>query len=251
MFHPGEHLGPYTLVRKIGRGNFGVVWLAERRTQFSTTQFALKLPIDDDVNLDTIRQEAEVWAKVGSHPNVLPLMYADVYDGQVVIVSQYAPDGSLAEWLKRHGGHAPSMRSAVEMADGIMAGLQHLHSQRIIHRDLKPRNILLQGETPRLADFGLARILQTSISSNIVAGTPAYMAPEAFRGHRSEKTDLWSAGVILYELVAGKLPYPQSDTESLAWAIINEKPEPLPNNLPPPMGHIIERALQKDPWPEV
>ncbi|HEY7910337.1 MAG TPA: right-handed parallel beta-helix repeat-containing protein [Blastocatellia bacterium] len=247
MFHPGEQLGPYTLVRKIGRGNFGVVWLAERRTQFSTTQFALKLPIDDDVNLDTIRQEAEVWAKVGSHPNVLPLMYADVYDGQVVIVSQYAPDGSLAEWLKRYGGHAPSMRSAVEMADGIMAGLQHLHSQRIIHRDLKPRNILLQGETPRLADFGLARILQTSISSNIVAGTPAYMAPEAFRGHRSEKTDLWSAGVILYELVAGKLPYPQTDTESLAWAIINEKPEPLPTNLPPPMGHIIERALQKDP----
>jgi serine/threonine protein kinase len=174
-------------------------------------------------------------------------MYADVYGDQVVIVSQYAPDGSLAEWLKRNGGHAPSMRAAIEMADGIMAGLHHLHSQRIIHRDLKPRNILLQGETPRLADFGLARVLQTSISSNVVAGTPAYMAPEAFRGQRSEKTDLWSAGVILYELVAGKLPYPQTDTESIAWAIINEKPAPLPNSLPPPVGHIIDRALQKDP----
>ncbi len=247
MYRSGDSIGPYNLVRKIGRGNFGIVWLAEKRGQIATTQFALKLPLDDEVDLEAIKQEAALWSHVSGHPNILPIIEADIYDEQIVIASEYAPDGSLADWLKKHNGKAPTLEAAVEMAAGILAGLEHLHSKEITHRDLKPKNILLQGQTPRLADFGLARLLKASAQSNIIAGTPAYMAPEAFKGVRSEHTDLWAAAIIFYEMLVGRLPYTQQDTETLAWAIINSEPEPLPLSIPQPIREALSRALQKEP----
>jgi len=144
MAHPDEMIGPYTLVRKIGQGSFGVVWLAEKRTLIATTCFALKLARDEDVEIEAFKQEAAVWVRASGHPNVLTMIEADVYDGQIVIVSEYTPDGSLKNWLQRHGGGAPSVEAAVEMALYILAGLEHLHEQNIIHRDIKPYNILLQ-----------------------------------------------------------------------------------------------------------
>jgi serine/threonine protein kinase len=242
----GESVGPYTLIEKLGKGSFGQVWLAERRTAIATTQVALKTPVDDDVNIDAIRQEASVWAQASGHPNVLPIIEANIYDGQVVIVSEYAPDGSLVEWLNRQGGAAP-VGAAVEIMSGILSGLEHLHSRRIIHRDLKPANILLQGKTPRLADFGIARMLKTTSQSGVIAGTPAYMAPEAFDGKRTEQTDLWSAGVIFYQLLSGRLPFPQTDLTSLMGAIVTRNPDPPPAQAPPALHDFLTRALQKDP----
>lgn len=175
-------LGPYRLLTKLGRGSFGVVWLAEKQTAIATTKVALKLSRDQDIDLEAFKQEAAIWVQASGHPNVLPLIDADVYDDQYVIVSEYVPDGSLAKWLNQHGGKAPSIEAATEMAEGILAGLGHLHEQRIIHRDLKPDNILLQRDTPRLADFGIARLLRSGSSSTNISGTLLYMAPEAFDG---------------------------------------------------------------------
>lgn len=237
-------LGPYTLIDKIGRGAFGVVWLAEKRGAIITTRLALKLPHSEDVNLKAVRDEAAVWVHASGHPNVLPIIEADIYDGQVVIASEYAPDGSLRDWLRRHGGKAPSVEVAVEMTAGILAGLEHLHSRRIIHRDLKPDNILLQGQIPRLADFGIARVLKTT-NYTTVSGTPSYMAPEAFDGKHSEQTDLWAVGVILYQLLTGLLPFPQTDITSLIGAIVLRDPEPLPDALPSPLRDVVMRALRK------
>jgi serine/threonine protein kinase len=247
MPRPDDKIGPYTLVKQLGRGAFGVVWLAERRGAFATTKVALKLAIDEDPDLDAITQESQLWAKLAGHTNVLPIIEADKYDDQVVIVSEYAPGGSLESWLKNHNGRAPSLESALSMVNGILAGLEHLHGQHIIHRDLKPANILLQGETPRLADFGLARVLKSSGQSAGVAGTPAYMAPETFDGKRSEQSDIWSVGVILYQLLTGNLPYPQTEIISLIGALVRHKPVPLPESVPAPFHQIIDRALQKEP----
>ena len=104
MPQPETKIGPYTLVNKIGEGQFGVVWLAERRASLATTRFALKLPKTIDADIEEIKQEAEVWMNASGHPNILPIIEAEIYDEQVVIVSEYAPDGSLSVWLKRHGG---------------------------------------------------------------------------------------------------------------------------------------------------
>src|SRR5918911_175177 len=113
-------IGSYTLISEIGRGGFGVVWLAEKRTSIATTRFALKLARNEDVDIEVFKQEAAIWAQVSGHPNVLPIIEADIYDGQIVIVSEYAPDGSLSGWLGKHGGRAPSVESAVEMTMGIL-----------------------------------------------------------------------------------------------------------------------------------
>jgi formylglycine-generating enzyme required for sulfatase activity/tRNA A-37 threonylcarbamoyl transferase component Bud32 len=247
MIRAGDKIGPYTLVRRLGRGTFGVVWLAEKRTTLAATKVALKLPNDDDIDLEAVKREASVWVEASGHPNVLPIIDADIYDEQVVIVSEYAPDGSLNDWLKEHGGRAPTIEAAVEMTLGILDGLSHLHARRIIHRDLKPANILLQGRTPRLVDFGLARVLKTTSQSSNVSGTYAYMPPEAFDGKRSEQTDVWSAGVILYQMLTGNLPYPQTDDAALIGALLTREPEPPPDDLPAALREVLHRALQKNP----
>lgn len=247
MFRIGDTIGPYTLISKLGQGAFGVVWLAERRTAITTTKVAIKLPLDSDIDISVIKQEADLWVQACGHPNVLPIIEADVYEGQVVIVSEYALDGSLEAWLKPSNGLAPSIQVAVDVTSGILAGLNHLHSRRIIHRDLKPANILLQGTMPRLADFGIARMLKSTAQSSAIAGTPAYMAPEAFDGKRFEQTDLWSVGVIFYQLLTGHLPFPQSDMMSLLRAILLSETEPLPPSIPKPLREFLGRSLLKDP----
>jgi serine/threonine protein kinase len=247
MAKVGDRIGPYVLVDKLGRGAFGVVWLAEKRGAILTNQAALKMPNDEDVDLEAVRQEAEVWKLGGGHANVLPIIDADVYDGQVVFVSEYAPDGSLSTWLRRHGGIAPAFGAAARMVEGILAGLEHLHSRNIIHRDLKPDNILLQGETPRLADFGIARVIKsTNPYSVTISGIPYYMAPEVYRGKRTEQTDLWAVGVILYQLLAGSLPFQQEDPHSLMYAVLTEQPAPLPASTPGQLRDLVAKSLEKD-----
>jgi serine/threonine protein kinase len=247
MLSPGDRIGPYTLVHKLGRGSFGVVWLAERHTAIVKMQVALKLPLHEDIDFEVVKREARLWVEASGHPNVLPIIEADVYDDQIVIVSEYAPDGSLDEWLRQHRSKAPSIDSAVEIVSGILAGLEHLHSRLIIHRDLKPANILLQGGTPRLADFGLAGVLKSSASGSLTRGTPAYMAPEAFDGRCTEQTDLWSAGVILYQLLSGRLPFPQKEIAFLIGAITRNDPDPLAGSIPKSVQEVLAHALERIP----
>jgi serine/threonine protein kinase len=240
-------IGPYELLEFLGRGAFGEVWLAERDSAVTKSRLAVKLPLNTLVDLNAIRKEAEVWVRAGNHPNVLPMFEANIYDGQVVIVSEYAADGSLKQWLEKHGGKAPSIEQAVEMGTAILAGLEHLHSRGIVHRDLKPANILMQGECPRIADFGLARVLDPGATVTLAAGTPAYMAPEAFDGQRSVQTDLWSAGVILYQMLSGTLPFPSGDLMRFRKAIETEAPDPLPVSVPSALRQTVLSALDKDP----
>ena len=179
MFHENRQIGSYTLLRKLGKGGFGEVWLAERKSKFVTTKVAVKLPLDEQVDFDAIRQEAELWEQASGHANVLPIIDADIIDNQVIIVSEYADGGSLADKLKREGKFP--IKQAVEMTIGILNGLEFLHNKRIIHRDIKPANILLQSDNPRLADFGISRAMQTHAISSTIIGTEAYMSPESFK----------------------------------------------------------------------
>ncbi len=247
MFRENSQIGPYTLIRKLGRGGFGEVWLAERRAKFVTTKVAVKLPLQEQVDPEAIKQEATLWEQASGHPNVLPIIDADEYDGQIVIVSEYAPDGSLEQQLKENG--PMNISQALYTTVDILSGLDFLHSRRIIHRDLKPANILLQGETPRLSDFGISRALRTGVSSDSknVSGTFTYMAPEAFDGKRSVQTDIWSAGVNLYRFLTGKFPYPQKEPTALIAAIMMQEPEPLPADIPREIRQIIAKAMAKKP----
>ncbi|CAN5715203.1 hypothetical protein BH24ACI2_BH24ACI2_12930 [soil metagenome] len=177
----------------------------------------------------------------------MPIIDADEYEGQIVIVSEYAPDGSLDEWLKKHG--KMSVEKAVETTMKILDGLEFLHSRNIIHRDLKPANILLQGETPRLADFGISRALRTTASSQSsnISGTFAYMPAEGFDGKRSVQTDVWSVGVNLYQFLTGSLPFPQKEPSALIAAIMMREFAPLPDSIPQSLKNVIAKTLSKQP----
>jgi serine/threonine-protein kinase len=247
MLKTNDRIGPYQLNYKLGAGGFGEVWLAQDFSSSNPREVAVKTPIKSDVDLDALLQEATVWARVTGHPNVLEFLAARVFDGQIVLVSEYAPDGSLADWLKRHSGRAPSVEVALEMALGILAGLEHLHARSIIHRDLKPDNALLQGTTPRLADFGISRVFKSTSKSAVTAGTPLYMAPEAFNRKRNQQTDLWSVGAMLYQMLSGRLPFEGNDMAELYGAILNEEPAPLPVNVPEWLRQVVAKALTKDP----
>jgi len=245
MFREGQQIGAYTLIGKLGKGGFGEVWLAEKRSQFIVKRVAVKLPLDDQVNFDAIRQEAQLWEAASGHPNVLPIIDADVYDGQVCIVSEYADGGSLHDRLKNES--KLSAKDSVEMTIGILNGLEFLHSRKIIHRDIKPQNILLQENTPRLADFGISRAMNTTAVSSQIIGTDAYMSPEAFDGKRNVQTDIWSVGVVLYQLLKGSLPFPQEHPTERMFAVLTKNFEPLGNEFPFDLCRIVEKALQKQP----
>lgn len=246
-FYDGQQIGPYILIKKLGKGGFGEVWLAEKRTQLVTKKVAVKLPFDNQVNLETIRQEATLWEQASGHPNVLPIIDADVYDGHIIIVSEYAPDGSLADLLKKEG--RLSVEKSIEMIDRILAGLEFLHSRKIIHRDLKPDNVLLQGETPRLADFGISRVLRSTMTSSSLnlSGTPCYMSPESFDKKRNGQTDIWSVGVMFYEILAGKRPFEDDNLINLVSSIATKEPEPLPDYIPRWLTEVVRKSLAKNP----
>ncbi len=247
MPRAGDGIGPYTLVKRLGQGSFGEVWLARKHSAIAVTEVALKIPLEESPDIEKIRREAVVWEKAKGHPNVLPIMDADIYDGTVVIVSEYAADGSLEDALRRCGGRAPDFVAAARWMDGVLAGLEHLHGKGIVHRDLKPGNILMQGGVPRITDFGLSRVLKTSAHSGTVSGTLHYMSPEAFEGERTAASDLWAAGVILYRMVSGRYPYPYDDMARLMKAILMKAPEPLLPEVPEGLRRVVARSLERDP----
>jgi len=260
MFQAGDTIGSYVLVKRIGEGAFGDVWLAEK-TGLVKTKFALKLPKGNDIDTQVFGEEAEVWAQVSGHTNVVPIIEADTHQvkrngidishEQIVIVSEYLPDGSLQTLLNENGGKAQTAERAAEIVLGILSGLNYLHTRNpaIIHRDLKPDNVLLQGETPRLTDFGISRALKTAsyLQTQRIAGTLPYMAPEAFDGHFSPRTDIWAAGVVLYQLLSGTLPFPQREMPSLIAAILNDEPPPLPDSVQRQFHYVVTRALERSP----
>lgn len=244
MFRESQQIGLYTLIRRLGRGGFGEVWLAENRSHSPTEKVAIKLPRTDQIDLQSVKEEIFNWILSGRHKNILPIIECEIFGNQIAIVSEYAPGGSLQDLINKKGSLPAS--EAVEIAVGILDGLAHLHNRQIIHRDLKPDNVLFQGNVPRLTDFGISRAMTVTSQSQTVSGTLSYMAPEAFDGKRNAQTDIWAVGVILYQLLTANLPFPQKEKVELIGALVMKEPAPLPASIPPDLQTIIKKALAKE-----
>lgn len=250
MLEKNKKVGEYTLLEKLGAGNFGEVWKAEKRTELSVSYFALKFfrPKDDDsIDLAIVKKEVQTWQSLNGLQNVISVIEANKFENYVYIVSEFAEGGSLEKWLKDNGGKARSYEEAVAFTRQILQGLEGMHGEGFVHRDLKPANVLLKRKIFHLADFGISRQMKTHSKTNSTAGTYEFMPPEAFdkKPSVSVHTDIWAVGAILQKLLTGQLPFPQDETPSLIAAILMSEPEPLPEPIPQKLREIVGKALQK------
>jgi serine/threonine protein kinase len=250
----GKQAGNYKFTELLGEGGMGTVYKAvDTRTGESVAIKALKNAVvkrSPDA-LDRFIREGETLRQL-NHPNIIHLYDAFEHDGMHCIVMEYIEGGDLRGLLDQEG-RLPTKRAlliALDLADA----LTRTHRLDIIHRDIKPENILLAGDgIPRLTDFGIANVrgdTQLTGEKSLI-GTVPYLSPEAFSGKiLDERSDIWSFGVLLFEMLAGELPFPGQNIRELITAIMQEAPQDiqaLNHDLPNQLVDLIYRMLIKNP----
>ena len=248
----------YELESEIGRGGMGIVYCA--RDKRLKREIAVKvLPPELSFRAD-IRQrflrEAETAAQL-NHPNIVPIYTVEERENLVYFVMAYIKGDNLGQRLQQHGPMPPVevRRILREVADA----LAYAHHRNVIHRDIKPDNIIIDEETGRamVTDFGIARALTDSGDSRLTAtgmaiGTPAYMSPEQSAGDQAidGRSDLYSLGVVGYQMLCGQPPFVASNTPSMLVKHLSEKPIPVDErwpDLPPDLARAVMMCLEKDP----
>ena len=226
-----ESFGRYHIIRRLGKGGMGAVYLAED-TELQR-QVALKVPFTSsetsDLVLDRFRREARAAATL-RHPNICPIFDVGEHDGVQYLTMAFIDGRSLSEELRAH--QPLPVRRALEIVKRIALALQAAHEQGVTHRDLKPANVMIdeRGE-PVVMDFGLARRGDAGdqlTQTGHLVGTPSYMAPEQFKGDPGAvgpACDIYSLGVVLYVLLTGETPF-SGDVLTIASKIALESPEP-------------------------
>ena len=250
MSSPGDEIaGRYRLEELLGGGQGAEVWRALDTELGRTVAVKLLTPTADP---ERFRREAQSVASLAHH-NVMQLFDYGEVDGRPFMVLEYLPGGTLAERL-RPG--EPLATAAVEpIAAGIAAGLAHAHERGIVHRDLKPANILFDEEgRPKLADFGIARRAAgegTLTEAGTVLGTASYISPEQAAGEPAgPPSDVYALGVILFQLLTGRLPFEADDALTLAELHRDEPPPPVAPvaaDVPPGLVALTGLMLAKDP----
>ena len=249
-----ERVGPWRILRESGRGGMGVVYLAERDDGEYRQLAALKLVRDrrgSAVFVDLLRRERQILAQL-EHPNIARLLDGGTTPaGQPYYAMEYVEGEPLAEYCRRRNLSMPQrLRLFLKVCDAV----NYAHRRLIIHRDLKPGNILVNAEgEPKLLDFGLAKVLDPTVEGELtVSGTPlltpTYASPEQLRGeHLTTATDVYSLGVILYELISGRLPYDKpGQTLFRLWTAVCEE-TPAPPGVTTDLDSIVLMALRNQP----
>jgi serine/threonine protein kinase len=259
---PGARLGPYEITAPLGEGGMGEVYLA--RDSRLKRDVALKILPSAVVSSPDRRARFEREAQAAaalSHPNICTIFDVGDADGQPYIAMEYCEGATLAARLREHSFTIPE---TLDIAQQIADGLGEAHRRRILHRDIKPANILI---TPRgqvkILDFGLAKEVAAHDSTDattaagltsdldVVMGTVAYMSPEQALGKVLDtRSDLFSFGIVLYEMLAGRLPFGGSTQTAHIDAILHEDPPPIGrfnDRVPESLQRLVRRMLEKDP----
>ncbi|WP_162005750.1 protein kinase domain-containing protein [Dictyobacter vulcani] len=247
----GKQLASYILAESLGHGAFGSVYLGKHFLLTQKPPVAIKVlntVLNSQEEFDRFFQEAVILDNL-AHPNILPVIDANLYEGYPFFVAEYAPGGSLRDRLDQLDGAPMQVEEAVTILTQVGAGLQHAHDMDVVHRDLKPANILFNAKDDAvLADFGIALEIQKTRRVDEI-GTPAYMSPEQFKGKLSKKSDQYALGCIAYEILTGQQLFISDDPYIIGYKHIFEAPidpRDLNADLSPAMAAALLKALSKE-----
>ncbi len=239
---PGAQLGPYAIRSQLGQGGMGVVYLAQDPRL--DRQVAIKVLTRDTTAKQRFLQEAKA-ASALDHPNICTIHEInETADGQLYLVMAHYQ----GETLKERIGRGPlALDDAIDIATQVGQGLAEAHVAGIVHRDIKPANLLItKSGTVKILDFGLAKLVGVdSVTQAGTVGTVAYMSPAQARGEEVDHgTDIWSLGVVLYEMLSGQLPFQGDNLLAISKAIL-EHPTPMLTGEGAALNGVVGRALSK------
>ena len=253
----GKTFAHYLILEKAGAGGMGVVYRAH--DEKLNRDVALKLPNLSSLTNEEARARILREARAASalnHPNICTIYEVGEVDGQSYIAMEYVPGETLSKRIPAEG---LTTESVLDFGAQIADALDHAHTHGILHRDLKSPNVrVTAARLVKVLDFGLAMSIKdsafegvtrtTNLDTGEVAGTLAYMAPELLQGKNSDvRTDIWSLGVVLYELAAGTLPFHGGTSFEVSSAIMREPPAALPAHVTPGLRAVIMRCMAKEP----
>lgn len=247
----GKTVSHYKILEKLGEGGMGVVYKAEdtRLKRLVALKFLSPQTVGGEEGEKRFVSEAQAAAAL-DHPNICTVYEIDQAEGQTFIAMAYLDGVSLKEKLDEK---PLKLEDALDLAIQIAGGLQEAHEKKIVHRDMKSSNIMVttKGQT-KIMDFGLARqVGKTMITKEGTSmGTAAYMSPEQAQGEAVDhRTDIWSFGVILYEMLTGRLPFRGDYEQAVVYSILNEEAEPvtgLRTGIPMELERIVNKAMSKN-----
>ncbi|HEY0893024.1 MAG TPA: bifunctional serine/threonine-protein kinase/formylglycine-generating enzyme family protein [Cellvibrio sp.] len=238
----------YTLIKKINSGGMATVYLATQHSVGRTVALKIMKPsLDKDPEFHQRFQREAIIIGQLSHPNIIPIYDIDRHEEFNYISMEFLSKGSLDEKIAQ----GITIEVALKITLGIAAALEHAHSKGYVHRDIKPENILFrEDDSPVLTDFGIARTIKSKANMTqvgAVIGTPYYMSPEQAKGETSDgRSDLYSLGVVLYEMLTGKRPFQADSSLALGIKHIHEQAPKLPLNVFA-LQPIMDKLLAKKP----
>jgi Protein kinase domain len=255
----GHVIGPYTIVRELGRGGMGRVYLATDSRLGRSVALKAVAPrlTGDPANRERLRREARAAAGL-SHPGICTVYALEEYEGDLFIAAEYVDGQTLRQELLSAPRPAPA--EILRTARDVAAALASAHARGIVHRDLKPENVMRTGDgRVKILDFGLARADAPDddprairvTQAGMMVGTPGYMAPEQLSGERGDaRADVFAYGVLIYELACGAHPFASSTALGVAARILHSDATPIDAlcpALPAPLAAVVDRCLRKSP----
>lgn len=255
---PGERfIGKYRVKSELGRGGMGAVYLAEQPGLGREVAIKELIQAADPVLLKRFLQEAQVMART-SHPNLVQVHDMELQGSTNYLVMEFVRGRSLRDWMNQDQIPPPQVFAVMH---GVLQALDYAHRHSIVHRDMKPENVLLSDEGQvKVADFGIARLTDdsgvggTATKTGTTVGTPQYMSPEQVASSKVDgRSDLYSAGIVFYELVAGQPPFTATEADgpfTLMAKHVQAPPKPpsvFRPGLNPELEHVILKALAKRP----
>ncbi len=251
----GQTISHYKILEKLGEGGMGIVYKAQdmKLDRFVALKFLPHHVVATEAEQSRFLQEAKSAALL-NHPNVCVIHSIEDVDGKQFIVMEYVEGKTLRRVIEEHSDARMKINDAITYATQIGDALQEAHGKGIIHRDIKSENIMVNAKNQiKVMDFGLAKLkgsLKLTRSSS-TAGTLGYMAPEQLQGGEIDaRSDIFSFGVLLFEMLTGKLPFRGEHEAAIMYSIVNEEPEPITKYLPdisPSIMSILEKVLEKNP----